>query len=130
MWNLVIHIGQLALGFAYILAPVIAVLLFLKYRDRKATQLNTLVLKELNVHELRGLYTVQLKSGIFAGDSVIIDLWGCSRERMWEVVSRLSAHLPPNVRLVLNGISDPGSRSALTLKIERRTLVCPAPCMP
>ncbi len=123
--------GQLLLMAAAIAAPLLLVILFLKYRDRREAALNTEVLRELNAPWLRGLYAVRLRGGILARQSVIVDLWGCSREQIWEVISRLSNRLPSHVRLILNGVSDPDSRSALIFKIERRTAVCAtAPCMP
>ena len=130
MEDFIFTLGRLAMGFAYIAAPLLAIILVLKYRDRREAALNTVVLKELNAPELRGLYTVRLKAGVLAGQSVIIDLWGCSREQMWEVVSRLSDRLPSHVNLVLNGVSDPVSHTALTLRIERRVPVCVAACTP
>ena len=49
----------------------------------------------------------------------MIDLLNCPKERVWDTVIQLSTHLPPEVRLVVNGMADSRSRSTLTLKVER-----------
>jgi hypothetical protein len=49
---------------------------------------------------------VRAKIRSLRADTVVIDLWNCSREQVWQVVERLSTKVPPRVRVEVNGISD------------------------
>lgn len=123
MSQLVIRFGQLVLGFLVIFGPLIFLLLLLEVRDRRQSTLYDVILKDLNSPDLRGLFAVEIQCGIFwRQDTVIVDLWNCPKEQVWDAIINLSAHLPPKVRLVANGVADPCSRSTLTFKVQR--------CMP
>lgn len=50
---------------------------------------------------------------------MVVDLWGCSREQVWEVMENLSAELPAHVRVEVNGLSDSRLRPAWTLTATR-----------
>ncbi len=120
MSQLVIRLGQLALEFLVIFGPLIFLFLLLEVRDRRQATLYTIILKDLNSPDLRGLFAMEIRCGVFCRqDTVIVDLWNCPKEQMWDAIIKLSAHLPSKVRLVVNGMVDPYSQSTLTFKVQR-----------
>jgi hypothetical protein len=120
MEELLIRLGELGIGFLSMMGPLVLLMIFLKLRDQRESLLYTLVLKELNSPDLRGLFAVKIKCRVFSRqDTVMIDLWNCPKEQVWETMIRLFTHLPPEVRLVVNGMADSRSRSKLTLRVER-----------
>ncbi len=120
MEQLLIRLGELGIGFLSMMGPLVLLMMFLKLRDQRESILYTVVLKELNSPDLRGLFAVKIRCSVFSRqDTVMVDLWNCPKERVLDTVIQLSTHLPPEVRLVVNGMADSRSRSALTLKVER-----------
>jgi hypothetical protein len=120
MEALLLNLVKLVLGFVCMLGPIIFVMALRRARDRREASLALAVLHELNSPDLRGLFSIKVVSRSIAKDSVAIDLWGCSREQVWDVTEKLSAKLPSHVRVVVNGLSDGRSRSAWTLTATRR----------
>jgi hypothetical protein len=110
MTELLTTLAQLALGFMGLMAPVAVLLVALERRDRRARALNTIALQQLNTPELRGLYAVAVKTRPFGGGRVSVDLWGCSRHQLWDVMDRLALALPRSVRFEVNGLSDRRTR--------------------
>ena len=127
MIALLISLGKLVIGFLCIAGPVVVLLIWLSTRDRRVALLSTAALKELNLPELRGLFAVKIKSNPFSGGVVAVDLWNCPREQLWDVLQRLSAQLPPHVRVEVNGISDSRTRSTWTVTAKRNP-TCIACC--
>jgi hypothetical protein len=120
MEELLVRLSELGIGFLSMMGPLGLLMMFLKLRDQRESVLYTVVLKELNSPDLRGLFAVKIKCRVFSRqDTVVVDLWNCPKERLWDTAIQLSTHLPPEVRLVVNGIIDSRSRSALTLKVEK-----------
>jgi hypothetical protein len=120
MEGLLVRLGELGIGFLSMTGPLVLLMMFLKLRDERESILYTAVLKQLNSADLRGLFAVKIQWGVFSRqDTVMIDLWNCPKEQVWDTVIRLSTHLPAEVRLVVNGMTDFRSRSTLTLKVER-----------
>lgn len=120
MEELLIRLGKLGVGFLSMMGPLVLLLIILKLRDERESVLHTLVLKKLNSPDLRGLFAVTIKCGLFSRqDTVVVDLWNCPKEQVWGTIIHLSTHLPPQVRLVVNGMTDFQSRSTLTLKVQR-----------
>jgi len=119
MTEMLVSLGKLSIGFLGILGPVALLLGFLHIRDQRQSMLYPTVLRELNLPDLRGLFAVNIKSRLFGADTVIVELWRCSREQVWDVIERLSATLPAHVRLEVNGIADCRVRSAWKLTVMR-----------
>jgi hypothetical protein len=120
MEDLLIRLGELGIGFLSMMGPLVLLMILLKLRDQRESLLYTVVLKELNSPHLRGLFAVKIRCSVFSRqDTVMIDLWNCPKEQVWDTVIQLSTHLPPEVRLVVNGMADSRSRSTLMLKVER-----------
>jgi hypothetical protein len=120
MEQLLIRLGELGVGFLSMMGPLVLLMMSLKLRDQRESILYTVVLKELNSPDLRGLFAVKIRCSVFSRqDTVMVDLWNCPKERVWDTVIQLSTHLPPEVRLVVNGMADSRSRSTLTLKVEK-----------
>jgi hypothetical protein len=115
MTELLSIIGKLILGFAGILGPVAFLLALRSAHDRRVAALSARVLQELNSPDLRGLFAAKVKSPLTGADTVVVDLWSCSRDQVWEVMERLSAKLPAHVRVEVNGVSDCRMRSVWTL---------------
>ena len=123
MIELFTSLGKLAIGFLCILGPFVLPIAFLRTRDLREAALSTRVLQELNSPDLRGLFFVKVKSRLIGADTVIVDLWSCSREQVWDLVERLSARLPAHVRVEVNGISSSRVNSTWTLTVRKGAAV-------
>ncbi len=124
--ELVTSLFKLSVGFLCILGPVVLLIAFLRMRDLREESLRTRVLQELNSPNLRGLYSLEVKSRPLGGDTVKVDLRSCSREQVWDLMERLSVRLPAHVRVEVNGISDSRLNSEWTLTV--RKVPAPANC--
>ncbi len=120
MEALLLNLGKLALGFLCMLGPIVFLMALRRVRDRREAALALTVLRELNSPDLRGLFSLNVVSRSIGKDSVVVDLWGCSREQAWDVMEKLSAKLPRHVRVEVNGIRDGRLRSAWILTATRR----------
>jgi hypothetical protein len=69
------------------------------------------------------LFSLKIKSRPVGSDTVIVDLWGCPREQVWDLMERLSARLPAHVRLEVNGISGCRLNSTWTLTVRKESAV-------
>lgn len=123
MIELFTSLGKLAIGFLCILGPFVLPIAVLRTRDLRETALSTRVLQELNSTDFRGLFFVKVKSQLIGADTVIVDLWSCSREQVWDLVERLSARLPAHVRVEVNGISGSRVNSTWTLTVRKGAAV-------
>ena len=119
MGGLLMNFGLLALGFLGIAAPVVLLILYDRIRDERESRLLEAVGMELNQPHLRGLSAVKIKSWPPWADTVIVDLWNCSREQVWDVIEKLSNQLPSQVRLEVNGITDCRVRSTWKMTVVR-----------
>jgi hypothetical protein len=118
MTDLLTSLGKLAIGFLCILGPLVLYIALLRFRDRRETALSTKVLQELNSPEFRGFYSMKVRSRLIGADKVIVDLWGCSRDQVWDLIERLSAQLPAHMQVEVNGISSSRLNSRLTLAMK------------
>jgi hypothetical protein len=119
MADLLMSLAKLTVGFLGILGPIALLLMFLHIRDQRESKLFATVLAELNIPRLRGLTTVKVNSTPLWADTVVVELWNCSREQVWDVIEALSAKLPSRVRLEVNGITDCRVRSTWKLTVSR-----------
>jgi hypothetical protein len=119
MNDLIVSLAKLTIGFLGILGPVALLLMIMNNRDRRESMLFATVLLELNRPHLRGLFTVKIKSRPLWADTVVVDLWNCSREQVWNVIEILSAKLPTHARLEVNGITDCRVQSTWKLIVMR-----------
>ena len=119
MVELVASLGKLGVGFVCILGPVVLLIAFLRIRELREDSLSTRVLKELNSPNLRGMYSMEVKSRLFGVDTVKVDLRSCSREQVWDLMERLSVRLPAHVRVDVNGISGSRLNSEWTLTVRK-----------
>jgi len=116
-------LGKLAIGFLFILGPFVLLIAFLRVRDLREAALSTRVLQELNSPDLRGLFSIEVKSRPIGADTVKVDLRSCSREQVWDLMERLSARLPAHVRVEVNGISGSRLNSEWTLTVRKGSAV-------
>ena len=115
-----IHIGHLLVGFMILFGPVIVLLLILNARDRRESTLRGIVFEQLRSPDLRGLFTFRIRHALFLGSSVVIvNLWDCSKEQIWDTTTRLSISLPSEVRLIISGTMDREHKVRFALKIKR-----------
>jgi hypothetical protein len=117
--ELVTSLFKLSVGFLCIVGPVVLLIAFLRMRDLREESLRTRVIQELNSPNLRGLYSLEVKSRPLGGDTVKVDLRSCSREQVWDLMERLSVRLPAHVRIEVNGISDSRLNSEWTLTVRK-----------
>jgi hypothetical protein len=130
MSPLLIRLGQLVLGFMAVTGPLIIMLMLLEARDRRESSLYGIILKRLSSPNLRGLFSFRIRHGLLSGrNTVIVDLWGCSSEQIWDTTMLLSMSLPPEVRLVVNGTMDHKHKVGFAMKVKRDAFpVDPAFC--
>ena len=115
-----IHIGHLLVGFMILFGPVIVLLLILNARDRRESTLRSIVFEQLRSSDLRDLFTFRIRHALFLGSSVVIvNLWDCSKEQIWDTTTRLSISLPSEVRLIISGTMDREHKVRFALKIKR-----------
>jgi len=120
MGELLMRVAELSVGFLSMMGPLVLLMVFLRLRDQRESILYAAVMKQLNLPDLRGLFAVKIRCRVFPRRGIVtVDLWNCPKEQVWETMIRLSTHLPPEVRLVINGMADSRSPSMLTLKVER-----------
>ena len=123
------HLARLVVGLLGTIGPVALLLIFMNARDRSESRLFTAVVLELNRPHLRGYFTVKVRSWPLFSNTVFIRLWDCSRDQVWNVLESVSAKLPPDVRLEVNGITDCRARSTWKLTVTRAipsASACPA----
>jgi hypothetical protein len=112
---------RLGLGFTVTFGPLVGVLLLLNLRDRRVATLRHVVLAALPLHELRGLIAVQARCAMFSRKSVVtLDMFACTRDQIWDAVTRLYHNLPRHVRLVVNSAVDQQFTTTLTLETGGR----------
>ncbi len=120
MEELLMRLVLLVVGFLGMLGPLVVIIGFLRHRERQESILQRVVHKELNSPDLRGLSAVNVHRGLFSQQGTVsIDFQDCSNEQILDTVMQLSARLPLQVQLVVNGITDFRSRSTLTLNVKR-----------
>jgi hypothetical protein len=119
MMELVASLGKLGVGFVCILGPVVLLIAFLRIRELREDSLSTRVLPELSSPNLRGMYSLEVKSRLFGVDTVKVDLRSCSREQVWDLMERLAVRLPAHVRVDVNGISGSRLNSEWTLTVRK-----------
>jgi hypothetical protein len=66
MEELLIRLGELGIGFLSMMGPLVLLMMFLKLRDQRESILYTVVLKELNSPDLRGLFAVKIRCSVFS----------------------------------------------------------------
>lgn len=119
MNDLVAHLTQLISGLLGTIGPVALLLMYMNVRDRRESHLFTAVILELNRPHLRGYFTVRVRSWPLFAETVWIRLWDCSREQTWNVIESISARLPPDTRIEVNGITDCRAKSTWKLTVTR-----------
>lgn len=125
MGGLVMELGQLVLGLSVIVGPVVVLLMLLNLRDRRVLTLRDAVLGQLALPELRGRFAVQIRGAVFSGRrTVTVDMLACTRDEVWDVFARLSATLPPHVRLLVHGAIGSEFTKRFTLKTTIRRPLC------
>jgi hypothetical protein len=110
--------------------PVVVLLSLLNLRDRRAARLREAVLAELPWVELRGLIAIQIRCAVLSRRSLVkIDMLVCTREQVWDVITRLPYILPPYVRLAVSGAVDRQFTATFTLETKGRCTLYPL-CQP
>ncbi len=119
MEGLLTRLVLLLIGFGIMLSPLAVLIVFLRRRELQESLLRRIVVKELNSPDLRGLFAVNVRCGLFTRHGTIrIDLLDCSKEQMLKTLLQLSDCLPVDVHLVANGVADLRSRSTLALDLK------------
>jgi len=115
----------LIIGTFMVLGPVMAFIGLLNWRERRESALHTSVLKQFATREIRGRIAIQVRCGLFSRPGIVtVDMWTCSRDEVWDAITRLGRHLPPGARLVVNGSVDPQFPARFTVETEVRASLC------
>ncbi len=110
--------------------PVVVLLSLLNLRDARAARLREAVLAELPLGELRGLIAIQIRCAVLSRRSLVrIDMVACTREQIWDAITRVPDILPPSVRLAVSGTVDRQFTSTFTLETKGRCKLYPL-CQP
>lgn len=100
-------LGVIILFFGLTLSPLVGLLLLLNRRDRRQARVLGTVLEQLSSPDLRGRVAARVRSGLLSPKSVVtVDVAGCSREEIWDIMTRLSQRLSPQIRLEVSGPQD------------------------
>lgn len=121
--------GGLLIGISVTLGPVVGLMHLLNLRDRRESALQGVVLQKVNSRDLRGLIAFQIRCAFFSRRSLVaLDMRACSRDQIWDVITRLSQSLPPRVRLVVDGTGDRHLLATLTVETAARHPRCRPSC--
>jgi hypothetical protein len=124
------EVSRVIIGCAMTFGPVVVLLSLLNLRDRRAARWREAVLAELPLVELRGLIAIRIRCAVFSRRSLVrIDMLVCTREQVWDAITRLPYILPPYVRLIVSGAVDKQFTSTFTLQTKGRCTVYPL-CQP
>lgn len=122
-------LGGLLAVFLVTGGPLLALSWLLDLRDRRQSRLREAVLRHVTAEEVRRRIRVDVRCALFSRKGLVtLDMSACSREEIWEAVTRLSHRLPPRVRVAVFGALD-GQRTAVFRlpPAGRRPLEHPAP---
>jgi len=102
------QVGGLVLMVGMTYGPVVALLGLLNLRDHRQSRLLGSVMQRLPRRDFGGRLAVHVRCALLSPRGVVtVALRACSRDEVWEAVARVSRSLPPQVRLVVDGIADP-----------------------
>lgn len=97
-------VGRVAVVLALTLGWPIIWLMLLNLRDRRQDRVLQTVLGEVSSRELMGQVAVRVRSGLISRRSVVmVHILAYSPNEIWEIMTRLSRRLSPEVRLELTG---------------------------
>lgn len=121
------QVAGLALMVGMTYGPLVALLMLLNLRDHRQLRLLGSVMKELPVREFGGRVAIDVRCALLSRGSVVtLDMRTCSREEIWQAVTRLSRSLPLGARVLVDGTLDPRFPAPVTLAIPgRRPFACP-----
>jgi hypothetical protein len=120
MAALMISLAKLIMGFIFVAAPLIYLIILLHVWGHRRSIMEGIVGKELNSPDLRGLVASYTKYALLSKSCrVEVDIWNCSSEQIWDVIDRLRTNLPSNARLVVNGIPARSLKTIFSLEIKR-----------
>lgn len=125
-------VGRVAVVLALTLGWPIIWLMLLNLRDRRQDRVLQTVLGEVNSRELMGQVAVRVRSGLVSRRSVVmVHILAYSPNEIWEIMTRLSRRLSPEVRLELTGTVGREPVTPFTVRMERSRLAShlPAPSL-
>lgn len=118
-----IQLGALVLWLGLALSPVLVPVLLLNRRDRKESALLGALSDQLSAPDLRGRIAVRVRGALLGRAGVVaLDMRDCSRDEVWEVMTRLSRSLPSHARLVVDGLVDRQVPATFALEAADRPL--------
>ncbi|MBI4610376.1 MAG: hypothetical protein HY726_15375 [Candidatus Rokubacteria bacterium] len=107
----------LSASWALILGTGMGVSWLLDRRDRRRSGLRSTVLAQLASDDVRRRVGIKVRCGLLSRRGVVaLDMSACSRNEIWETVSRLRHHLSPGVRVVVLGSLEGKFPAAFTLE--------------
>lgn len=122
--KLLADLGGLIAVPLFTLGPVLGLMLLLNDRDRRQKRLLNKVW-QIIPKDLSDRVGIQIRCGLILRRSLVtVEMQDCSREEIWEAIARWPAHLPPKVRLLVNGAVDRRLSARFTVETTRRPLPC------
>lgn len=119
------QLGGAAIVLTVVLGPVVGLMGLHNLRDRRQSALLGTVLERLASRQLRGRFAVRVRCAALSRRSIVtIDMRGCSRDEIWDAVTRLSLDLPPHARLVIDGTVGREVPATFTVETPRKPPLC------
>lgn len=123
-------LGRAVVVLALTLGMPLVLLTLLNVRDRRQARLLSTVLDQTGSRDLRGSIAVQVRCGVLSRRSVVrVHIVACAPNAVWDIITRLSERLPPQVRLQVTAPVDRHGFATFTVRtIGRHPL--PGPSRP
>ncbi len=124
--NALLQLGEIIVAALLTVGPLLGVMLLLNLRDRRQATLLSMMW-QLTPKDLSDLIAIRVRCAVISRrGAVTVDMLACSREEIWEAITRWSPNLPPHVRLLVNGKVDPGLQASFRIETTcRQPRCCP-----
>lgn len=100
-------LGRLVLVVVFPIGTLLGLALLLNLRDRRQARVLGTVLHELNSRDLRGRTAVRVRCGLLSPRTLVsVYVLSCSRDEIWEIMTRLAQRLSPRIRIEVSGPQD------------------------
>jgi hypothetical protein len=84
--------------------PVAVLIALLNWRDRRQDRVLAVAAAQLSSEALRSDVVIHVRARLLRPHAEVhVDMGPCSEEALWQAMVRLRRHLPPHVRLAIEG---------------------------
>lgn len=123
-------VGRLIAVLALTVGPPLGWAILLNLRDRRQARLLDAVVAQVSSRDLRGRVAVRVRCGLLSPSSVVsVYVLTESPNEIWEIMTRLSGRLSPQIRLEVTGPVDRYFLATFIVEMRRRQPL-PRPAQP